>query len=230
MKSYESKSPFEFGSYIRTNTEEYLFHNYLLPWTVDLPGKKIIDLAGGTGVESQLLSQIGFDVCLTDLSHSMLKSSEIKNKVQADAEYLPFGTEVFDGIIFKDIWVFLSPSQREKVLSEMKRILKPSGSIFLMSQHECSFRIHYMPAGSKYPQKETCASFNEFVSTYAKLTLANDNIFSTEYISTPEDTKNIAEKLNLKIDKYFEYEFNTEMAKQNRWVRRDGFVSIITKN
>jgi ubiquinone/menaquinone biosynthesis C-methylase UbiE len=230
MRNFERKSPFEFDErYISRDTENVLFHQHLLPWAGGLRGNHILDLGGGAGIEAKLLEEIGYDVCLVDLSYSMLRASAVTKKIQADAELLPLPEGVFFGVIFKDIWIFLSPSQRENVLTEMHRVLRKKGSVFLMSQYGSVARIHYIPKDSKYPQKATCDTFDKFLDSYKKLEASGDHIFSIEHISTVEDTVKLANELGFKAIKSGEYSFDSDVSKQNRWVNRSGFIVELQK-
>lgn len=231
MKDFERKSPFEFNeSYISQNVESELFDQFILPWAQGMQGNSILDLGGGTGVEGNLLRSKSYDVYLADLSLTMLNASDIQKKIQADAELLPFTNQIFSGVIFKDVWIFLSPSQRSAVLSEMKRVLEKNGSIFLMSQYGSATRIYYIPRNSKYPQKSTCNSFDEFVRSYEKLTNAGDQIISIEHRSTIEDTAELAEQVGLSMVKSDEYAFDSKLAEQNRWISRSGFMIELQKD
>jgi len=231
MKDFERKSPFEFNeSYISQNVESELFDQFILPWAQGMQGNSILDLGGGTGVEGNLLRSKSYDVYLADLSLTMLNASDIQKKIQADAELLPFTNQIFSGVIFKDVWIFLSPSQRSAVLSEMKRVLEKNGSIFLMSQYGSATRIYYIPRNSKYPQKSTCNSFDEFVCSYEKLTNAGDQIISIEHRSTIEDTAELAEQVGLSMVKSDEYAFDSKLAEQNRWISRSGFMIELQKD
>ena len=101
--------------------------------------RKVLDLGCGLGRHAILFAKHGFDVSAVDLSPfavNTLKEWTEKEKVSvnaqvADMKKLPFENQVFDCI-----WSYHVVSHTDtpgfiEVISEMKRVLKPGGDVFL---------------------------------------------------------------------------------------------------
>ena len=99
----------------------------------------ILDLAAGTGNNIKFYSP-GSSVVLVDTSESMLDVARKKAResdrrlnirfVNASLESLPFVSDFFDTIISID--VFCSVDNPEQGMREVKRVLKPGGTILFV--------------------------------------------------------------------------------------------------
>jgi len=110
---------------------------------LDLQGKYVLDIGCGTGIVSFLaVSRESAKVIGIDISRYMLEQCRRKAVIkgyskeqvdfrQYDAEFLPFDNGSFD-IVLSSMMFGLIPNQ-ERVLSEMKRVLKPNGIVALSS-------------------------------------------------------------------------------------------------
>lgn len=101
----------------------------------NLNSKNILDVGCGTGT---ILSQLSKNECIClsgiDLSEEMIKIAKqrLSNKIElkvGDSEQLPWGNRTFDAVICTDS--FHHYPEPEKVLSEMKRVLKPNGHLII---------------------------------------------------------------------------------------------------
>jgi len=100
-------------------------------------GEKVLDIGSGTGVLLPLLRQVtgkGNRVFALDISFNMLKRSAEKFRnlfsyIQSDASALPLVGEIFDKVIC--FAVFPHFPFKKKVLSEIERVLKNRGEIFI---------------------------------------------------------------------------------------------------
>ncbi len=93
---------------------------------------KVLDLGCGTGIYTERLKKMGFEVISLDYSGKMLKAAEKKikgNFIRGDATSLPFRDSSFDGIIAITSFEFFSDP--EKAISEMKRVVKDDGFIIV---------------------------------------------------------------------------------------------------
>ena len=106
-------------------------------------GHEVLDVAGGTGDLSVILSQIVGEtgkVVLSDINDSMLKIARdrLVNQgicsnlliVQADAEQLPFPDNHFDRIIIG--FGLRNVTHKEMALQSMYRVLKPGGRLVVL--------------------------------------------------------------------------------------------------
>jgi SAM-dependent methyltransferase len=99
-------------------------------------GGAVLDLAAGTGETACFLAeQFGAHVIGVDLSEEMIRRAEAKARVRAptllkfqraDASHLPFADAAFDVAICE---CTLCLFDKEKVLSEMARVVKPGGRV-----------------------------------------------------------------------------------------------------
>lgn len=107
---------------------------------IDLKGKRVLDVGCGTGiVSSQIIERGATSLVSGDQSEFMLnqwkKKAAGNKKVEfqlLDAENLPFPDGEFD-VVASSMVMGMIPNQL-KCLSEMKRVLKPSG-ILAISTH-----------------------------------------------------------------------------------------------
>lgn len=97
---------------------------------------KILDAGCGTGQTSLYLAKTyGCTIVSVDKHPGMVRNFRNRLKgttwpietIQADIEQLPFSDESFDLILAESVIAF---TQIEKSLSELKRVLKPKGTLF----------------------------------------------------------------------------------------------------
>ncbi|WP_297479735.1 class I SAM-dependent methyltransferase [Thermococcus sp.] len=99
---------------------------------------KVIELGVGTGLNLPLYRE-DVEVIGIDVSEGMLKKAERKKSparvklLRGDARSLPFPDESFDTAV-STFFLCVVP-EKERVLSEIKRVLKPDGLLLTM---ECS--------------------------------------------------------------------------------------------
>lgn len=103
---------------------------------VDLPpGGRLLDVATGTGQQAFAFAERAREVVGIDLSDSMLRIARRKNRFpsvrfeQADAAALPFENDSFDASCVSFALHEMPRSVRARVVREMARVTKPSGSI-----------------------------------------------------------------------------------------------------
>jgi ubiquinone/menaquinone biosynthesis C-methylase UbiE len=108
---------------------------------IDLHGKELIDIGGGTGIAAFMALELGAKkVVCGDFSEYMLERGREKAKnlgydstriefCQLDAESLPFNDNRFD-IVLSAMAFGLLPDQ-EKAVKEMFRVLRPGGLVSL---------------------------------------------------------------------------------------------------
>jgi len=96
----------------------------------------VLDLCCGIGTQSRLLSQQDISVCGLDMDHELLsfairKYTEIPF-VCGDAAELPFTDNSFQGVILSYALHEKSPEARLRMLTEIRRVLKPQGRLLCL--------------------------------------------------------------------------------------------------
>ena len=112
-------------------------------YTAARPGHSVLDLAGGTGDLTALLSPIVGDtgrVVLCDINRSMLSLGRDRlvdrgivgnvQYVQGDAEKLPYPDEAFNAITIS--FGLRNVTDKDAALREMSRVLKPGGHAVIL--------------------------------------------------------------------------------------------------
>ena len=94
-------------------------------------GREVLELAAGTGLISRHTAETASSYLATDFSEKMLEQAK-KGKIpenlrflKADASDLPFEDDMFDVVIISNA-LHIIP-QPEKVLSEVRRVMRPEG-------------------------------------------------------------------------------------------------------
>ncbi len=204
-------------------------------WVKDLPAAPvtIIDLAGGYGIEAKELALKGIVCASQDASWSMINGAVSKVNYGCAEELDGYPEGNFGGALLKDAWVFLSPSQRQKMLQGLQRILVPGGSLLIASEVKDSFRISYLSRNSQGVSREslTCQSLAELETNFFQLAKNKDACIQTIfYTSTAADTKAYAERLGFSCKILAEYNTSNIMARENRWSNDAGFIAKLTKS
>lgn len=93
---------------------------------------RVLDLGCGTGLYTQRLMKLGFDVISLDYSMEMLRVAGKKMHgefIRGDALRLPFRDSSFDGLIAITSFEFFPDPK--KAIKEMKRVVKAGGFIIV---------------------------------------------------------------------------------------------------
>jgi demethylmenaquinone methyltransferase/2-methoxy-6-polyprenyl-1,4-benzoquinol methylase len=96
-------------------------------------GRRILDLATGSGDVALALQKRGWDVTGADFCAPLLEKARekgVRKLVEADAHHLPFENECFDAVTIA--FGFRNFQDRAKALDEIHRVLKPDGWLFLL--------------------------------------------------------------------------------------------------
>ncbi len=101
----------------------------------DISGRIGLDVAGGTGDYSIVLSLLGAKMSCQDLSAETISGGQLSAEragvkidfQQGDAQRLKFDDEVFDFCITTDFFEHITIDEKRKVIAEINRVLKPSG-------------------------------------------------------------------------------------------------------
>jgi demethylmenaquinone methyltransferase/2-methoxy-6-polyprenyl-1,4-benzoquinol methylase len=90
-------------------------------------GRKVLDVAAGTGSISRRLQGMGHQVTAVDISGEMLGLHPGPERVQARAEMLPFDTDSFDALTFGYLLRYVNDPIA--CLTELARVVKPGGRL-----------------------------------------------------------------------------------------------------
>lgn len=113
----------------------------------DLKGKKVLDIACGTGWTTEQFVRAGADVTAIDLTPKAVELAKRRlamygleaNVLEADAENLPFPDSSFDYVM---AWgCLMHTPDTEKAIREIYRVLKPGGKGGAMMYNKSS--IHW---------------------------------------------------------------------------------------
>jgi ubiquinone/menaquinone biosynthesis C-methylase UbiE len=100
-----------------------------------VPGKKVLDVGCGPGWDAKLFSNHGLDVMGIDLSKEFIRIAETKSPkskfLQMDMRKLEFSTAYFDGVWASASVLHVPRKEIKKVLSEVYRVLKPNGLLYI---------------------------------------------------------------------------------------------------
>jgi ubiquinone/menaquinone biosynthesis C-methylase UbiE len=118
--------------------------------TEAVEGRRVLDLGCGHGYFSSLLGRLGGDVVGLDLSVSMLKQARFRLAsdglnpalVVGDGEALPFASGRFDIVLCcGDVLDYVGSSRR--VLTEIRRVMKPSGLVLVVAGNRATLGFHW---------------------------------------------------------------------------------------
>lgn len=96
------------------------------------PGRRLLDVGGGTGNYAAALREEGWEPVVCDRSAAMLARAAAKGlaTVEADAQELPFEDAVFDAVMC--VSMLHHVHDRARALAEQRRVLRPGGRGALM--------------------------------------------------------------------------------------------------
>lgn len=180
----------------------------LLKWIqkCNLQQGRVLEIGSGTGLLQHVVSNyVGTDLALSS-AHYMYQPFCV-----CSATTLPFADNTFDGVW--SVWVLEHIDDPERMLSEMRRVVKPGGSIFLcaayavdswVSQglHKRSFRE------LAFQQKLTKLTIPLRSQPLYKVltTLPKRIIMASEYMRTGKPTMLQYGRLNPNYDIYWDYD------------------------
>lgn len=115
-----------------------------------LKGKRVLDIAIGTGWSSEQLARAGAEVSGIDLTPKAIEIAQERFRVRgvpsadlrvADAQQLPFPDAMFDYVL---AWgCLMHMPNTEKAISEIYRVLKPGGRVAAMMYNKHSLHWWY---------------------------------------------------------------------------------------
>jgi SAM-dependent methyltransferase len=97
------------------------------------PGAQVLEVGVGTGAVALPLLELGFDVVGVDIAHSMLVRARERcgaRVAKADGAQLPIASASRDAVVA--VWVLHVAGDRESVLVEVARVLRPRGRLVVV--------------------------------------------------------------------------------------------------
>lgn len=96
------------------------------------PGRRLVDVGGGTGNYALALKQEGWDPLVVDRQPEMLAHAAAKHleTLEGDAQHLPLADATADAVMLVSMLHHVEDQQA--ALTEAKRILRPQGRLALM--------------------------------------------------------------------------------------------------
>ena len=132
-------------------------------------GDRVLDVGCGTGDQVFYYGKRGIEATGIDLNPKMIKVAEERKRREnlsnssfliADAQKLPFGDNSFDFVSISLVLHEIEEGLRDKIISEMKRVLKKDGFLIFIDfktpppSNLSSFfvkTIEYLVGGNHYP-------------------------------------------------------------------------------
>lgn len=114
-----------------------------------LKGKKVLDIACGTGVLTEQFVRMGAEVTAIDLTAKAVELTTKRldlyglkaNVLQMDAQNMTFPDNSFD---FVCAWgCLMHMPETEQAIAEIRRVLKPGGKMIAMMYHKDSVHLRY---------------------------------------------------------------------------------------
>lgn len=214
-------------------SEETAFSSVLLAWAKRQPHSEMgfIDVAAGRGIEAATLTANGFPCIAQDPSEEMTQASKNSIVKLGSAEKLNFPDSSFSGILIKDAWLFLPPHVRRSFFAEAMRTLVSTGSVLLQSERADVCRARYVPNDSEISQTLSSFDFSTYEDWLQELARLQkqENVYSVEYECLPESVEKLAHQAGFLTTKMTEYDRNSLLSTQSRWVKKAGFILELKK-
>ncbi len=135
-----SKATFDRIAKIYNIIEKYIFKEYetlreIIEQNIVLKdNSKILDIGGGTGLNTDLIVKYGHDVTLIDFSRNMLlEADKLKFKlILGDGTCLPIKNNIYDSILMINTLHHIDKNLQQKSIDESFRILKSDGVMYVI--------------------------------------------------------------------------------------------------
>ncbi|MGI8754549.1 MAG: class I SAM-dependent methyltransferase [Acidimicrobiales bacterium] len=116
----------------------------LLAALENLPGRRVLDIGGGTGNYSAALASVGFDPVVADYNADMLVRAATKGlaTVRADAAELPFPAASVDAAMF--VSMLHHVPAWEQALEDGQRVVRPGGKVVLLAFGREHLAVHWV--------------------------------------------------------------------------------------
>lgn len=198
-------------------------------WTISLPGKGgIVDVSAGPGYEARYLAERGYEVEALDPLPVVWE--QVYPVLQSDLGAMRYHTASKSGILLKDTIVFLDDEDRLELLLEGWRVLKPGGSLLIMTQVSSVDVAHFYDGRWVWSMTSAdCAGRGQWVEQVLSEHQRGTIVVAVEYQTTPRSLARFSENIGFRVNRQHEYSWNEPLAKENRWVQQAGFVLDLRK-
>jgi ubiquinone/menaquinone biosynthesis C-methylase UbiE len=119
------------------------------------PGRRLLDVGGGTGNYARALREEGWEPLVADFNEAMLEHARAKGlpTMRADATGLPFADEDFDAVML--VSMLHHVSDPVQAIREARRVLRPGGRLAVMGwmrEHieEVGWMLDYFPSTRRW--------------------------------------------------------------------------------
>ncbi len=184
--------------FLDLENQRYRSHHHLLPWINSMiPGKSVLEIGSGIGLDTYTIAKHGLNVTAIDLTYTGVKTAHDRFKkgklyglfAIADAESLPFNDNFYDYVY--SFGVLHHAADTEKTLKEVFRVLKRGGEARIMLYNRISINglVHKItgvpfedrrvlcPVVRRFTKSEVLALFQPFSNVNIKL----DYVFGEGY-------------------------------------------------
>lgn len=187
--------------------QRYRSHYHIQPWLDELePGKEILEIGCGIGMDSRQIAKRGLDLTAVDLTEVGVSTARERFAKEglpgrfmvADACNLPYDDASFDYVY--SFGVLHHAADTEKTIQEVYRVLRGGGQARIMLYHrrslnELAHRLTRVPFEEKdalcpvvrrFTRKEVRRMFTEFSSTEIALEFVFGEGYGRVYRMTPK--------------------------------------------
>lgn len=180
-------------------------HRYLayrdLPNLIEkhVVGKMALDYGAGTGISSQFLLNLGFQVSGVDISHEMLKQARIHCPLvpfySIENGCIPLVSQSFD-LVFSSFVLLEMKSAMEfaKYFREAKRVMKPNGTFIAVTGSQEFYSRNWLPFKTDYPENKNLKSGDK-----VKIAIIESNMEFTDFYWTETDYRMFFENAGLSL-------------------------------
>ncbi|MEO8249526.1 MAG: class I SAM-dependent methyltransferase [Burkholderiales bacterium] len=133
---------------------------------VEFAGRRVLEFGCNIGATAIVLAHLGanvtaIDVMLDEIDLAQLNAAQyaLKQPVSflhvADSTAIPFSGECFDVVVCNSVLEYVAPTQLKAVQTELNRVLKPGGALFVMGTssrlaarevHSRRWLVNYLPS------------------------------------------------------------------------------------
>jgi ubiquinone/menaquinone biosynthesis C-methylase UbiE len=159
-----------------------------------------LDYGCGPGRSTRFLKSLGLDVTGVDVSEDMLKHARAHDETGdyrlIKSERLPFNDGSFD-LVFSS-FVFLEVSSLDeitRIAKEMKRVLKPSGTIVIVTAPNECYTGNWVSLSYDFPENRRAVKSGETV----KLLFKGTNVVLYDYYWTEQDYERVFAESGLPV-------------------------------